>query len=312
MVKFHLIDKRSWALSLLLLAVCSLQAQVMWNLKGGIMPRKSYTDESWWSSDMEKFKCIDWMAGLEMEIPLSSKLNIETGLRFDHHTSVLEDDWQIDRTIENHLTLPLRLAYKVPLGRYFSLHAGVGPYATYTLGGDIGSEWNNNLRAGLETSVAVNWNCLSLGATYDWNCLYKGFHDMNKPSIMLTLGIRFRSHVWKYVGAGLLTLCTVGAAAGTLKDFIDNEPGYSPCYGGYSSGYSQGSSSGSSSSGSGSSSRICRSCNGSGVCTGCHGKGGYWVDSGKFTGSGNQKWATCGSCAGGNGKCRVCHGKGSI
>ena len=308
MVKLHLINKKNGILILFLLISCTLKAQVMWNLKGGMMPRKSYTNEYFSGSDEKKTKCIDWMTGLEIEIPLSKKLNIETGLRFDHHTSAIEDDWGTDRNNTNHLTLPLRLAYKVPMGKNFTLRAGAGPYASYTLGGNVGEEWYSNLRAGVETCVAVDWKCLSLGATYDWNCLYKGFHDMNKPSIMLTLGIRFRSHVWRYVGAGLLTLCTVGAAYSTLINAIDYAPNYDSgsSFGGYGSSIPSESSSPSSTG------RTCRSCGGSGVCTLCKGQGGYWVDSGTFTGTGNKKWATCGSCAGGNGKCRVCHGKGSL
>jgi len=61
-----------------LLSVFTANAQLMWNVKGGIMP-VSYTD------GFEKHNGVDWMAGLELEIPLSTKLNLETGLRYKHH-----------------------------------------------------------------------------------------------------------------------------------------------------------------------------------------------------------------------------------
>ncbi len=75
-----------------------------------------------------------------------------------------------------------------------------------------------------------------------------------------------------------------------------------PNVGGYSGGnYNSGSS------GSG---RTCSGCNGTGVCTGCQGKGGYWLETGHYTG-GSKTWTTCGSCNGAK-TCRVCYGKGKI
>lgn len=57
--------------------------------------------------------------------------------------------------------------------------------------------------------------------------------------------------------------------------------------------------------------RTCPGCGGSGICTSCHGAGGYWVNSGSYTGSNSRTWVTCGVCHG-SGRCGVCHGKGSL
>lgn len=57
--------------------------------------------------------------------------------------------------------------------------------------------------------------------------------------------------------------------------------------------------------------RTCAGCRGTGVCTMCQGKGGYYTNSGTYTGSGSKTWHTCSSC-GGSGRCGVCYGKGTI
>ena len=164
-------------ISILLLLIAyaiPTNAQVMWNLKGGIMQRSYYDNSSYWGNVIfhgadELEKRIDWMAGLEMEIPLSNILNLETGLRYRNHYSLvypIEENHSDYRVAKNHLELPLRLTYKQPLGEHFSLHVGIGPYASYALGSDLGGNWNKNLQVGLEPSIVINWACLSLGASY--------------------------------------------------------------------------------------------------------------------------------------------------
>ena len=237
---------------LALLSAISVKGQVMWNLKGGIMPRSFYDHHTFGKVDDERENRIDWMAGLELEIPLNIKLNLETGLRYRNHYSVVfpndehNYDWRGTRT---HLELPLRLTYKQPLGEHFMLHAGIGPYASYAVGEDLGDKWNNNLQVGLEPSIAINWKCLSLGASFNVPCFYKGYKDENKPVIMATLGIRFKSHVWKYVGATLLAIASVGASAAAVWPTNDGNSSY-----GYSSGADSYSSSSSINSGNSSSS----------------------------------------------------------
>lgn len=319
----------------MLLAITSafpVDAQVMWNLKGGLMQKSSYYEPYYLSSYglyiiEEAGNHIDWTAGLEMEIPLSKRFNLETGLCYKNHCSLnkYEDiDFTENTTFEklefskNHIELPLRFTYKQPLGKYFSLHAGIGPYASYTFFDDSSNSFSHNLQIGLEPSVAINWACLSLGATYNVPCFYKGFKDENKPIVMATLGIRFKSHVWKYVGATLLAIASVGTAAAAVWPSNDSYSSYSS--GSYSPSYSSSSSSSSSSSvgksckfcaGSGE----CRSltdkyhCRGTGECKKCYGKGydtlnGHPYKCGYCNGSGKCKFC------GGSGKCKHCGGTG--
>lgn len=217
-------------MTLLCALAMPIKAQVMWNIKGGIMQRSFYDEHTFYQDDDTRDKRIDWMAGIELEIPLSRKLNIETGLRYrDHLSLIYTEDEYYPCVATPHLELPLRLAYKQPLGKLFSLHAGIGPYASYLFGGGahIGDDkWNNKLQVGLEPSIAINWACLSLGTTYNIPCLYKGYTDENKPAIMLTLGIRFKSKAWKYIGAGLAAVATVGAAAGMVLSASNSDNNY--------------------------------------------------------------------------------------
>ena len=311
MKKFYL-----FILFLAVISTFSANAQVMWNLKGGIM-RRSFNDRHSIKND-DKEKRIDWMAGLELEIPLSNRLNLETGLRYKNHYSLVHEYNNYYKTTTTHLELPLRLAYKQPLGKHFSLHAGIGPYASYAAGVSFGEKWFNNLQVGLEPSVAINWACLSLGATYNLPCFYEGYKDENKPAVMVTLGIRFKSHVWKYVGAGLLAVATVGAAAAVVWPTNDGYSSYSS--GSYSPSYSSSSSSysGSSSSSIGNS---CTFCAGSGKCSGknrCRGDGQCKFCYGKGYNSTAGHYHECGVCKGskkcsfcnGSGKCKHCGGTG--
>ena len=57
--------------------------------------------------------------------------------------------------------------------------------------------------------------------------------------------------------------------------------------------------------------RTCAGCRGTGICTMCQGKGGYYTNSGTYTGSGSKTWHQCSSCHG-SGKCGVCYGRGTI
>lgn len=248
MKKLNCAGKRSLIVIILMALFATAKSQVMWNLKGGWMQRNSIIGESA-NGEWEKESRPEWMAGLELEIPLNEMLDLQTGLRWRYHKVFVKKDYNFlgiyngssyydpyttTKTFESKqlAEIPLRLTYKQPLGNNFTVHAGIGPYFSYILdgtwdyyhqtnekaGGSSQAVWENakfkdRIHVGLEASVAINWSCLSLGATYNIPCFYKGYKDENKPVVMATLGIRFKSHVWKYVGATLLSIVTVGAAA---------------------------------------------------------------------------------------------------
>lgn len=344
--------KKSLAIAGFLLLSSVADAQVMWNLKGGWMQRNSIIGESA-NGEWEKENRPEWMAGLELEIPLNEKLDLQTGLRWRYHKVFVEKDYNFLGTFNgssyyNPYTttktfeakqlaeLPLRLTYKQPLGNNFAVHAGIGPYFSYILDGGwnyyhqtnekaSGSSqavWENakfkdRIHVGLEASVAINWKCLSLGATYNIPCFYKGYKDENKPIIMATLGIRFKSSAWRYVGATLLTIATVGgAAASAWSSAVEANQNYSSSsYGSYgsSSSYTGGSSS--------TTGKSCKFCAGSGKCSGtnrCRGDGKCKFCYGEGYQSTNGHYHECGVCkgskkctfCGGSGKCKHCNGTG--
>jgi len=171
--------RKTALLVLFVVSAFSAQSQVMWNLKGGYMGRNALVKES----AVEEKSRPDWMIGLEMEIPLSERLNLETGLRYkDHKIYVVKeydyntggDLFTRDFDANANFEIPLRLAFKQPLGKHFSLHVGAGPYISTCLGAGWerynaeynGSRWqdiewkdasfSDMTQVGLETSVAVN------------------------------------------------------------------------------------------------------------------------------------------------------------
>lgn len=152
---------------------------------------------------------VNWMLGLEMEIPLSQKLNLETGLRYKNETACWGDYYSDQDHTINHLELPIRFTYKYKLRENLSLRAGIGPYLGAGLEGDGVSP-----KIGIEPSVAVDWKCLSLGLTYNkpYYVAERGKYKANS-GLMLTVGVRFHSRAWKYIGPGLLA---AGAVAGTV------------------------------------------------------------------------------------------------
>lgn len=241
-------------ISTFLLSCIALPAQVMWNFKGGIMPiTAQHVDKD------DEYR-LNWMAGLEIEIPLSKMLNLETGLRYKNEVLCFGE--YDDNDVTNHLELPVRLTYKQKLGNNLSLHTGIGPYVDAI-----------TLVSGIEPSIVVNWKSLSFGVTYNNPCFYKGGYNGDikiNSGLMLTLGIRFHSRAWKYIGPGLLA---AGAVAGTVyaatqgnnsdSNYSQNSSSYSN-YSDYSSSYS---------SKNNTDSKTCQSCKGSGLCRYCKGSG---------------------------------------
>ena len=96
-----------------------------------------------------------------------------------------------------------------------------------------------------------------------------------------------------------------------FRQALSVQTGVSMSPGNSGGGYYQGVSPGGNSSGSQSSGRRCAGCNGTGRCTMCNGRGGYWLDTGMYTGQDTKKWQTCSACNG-SGQCQVCYGKGFI
>ena len=282
--------------------------EVLWNLKGGFM-QKSYNKDA-----NTKKNGTDWMAGIEVEVPLSDKLNIETGLRYKEAYRIYEEDWgngyaknyEHGKTIRM-LEIPLRLTYKYALNSNLMLHIGAGPYVSNDLFSNA-----TDTQVGIEPSAVLYWKNLNLGLHYDFP-FYKSTNGSQKARCatnnvaMLTLGIRFKSKVWRYVGTGLLVAGTVAAtyAAATHTPAEDS--------GGVDE--VEGNIGGNSNKQAG---NVCDRCNGTGKCTSksvtsdkywCHGKKTcqYCKGEGVLSQAGNS--FICNSCNG-TGKCRFCNGSG--
>lgn len=274
---------------------------------------KSVLSESY-SYNARKENKLFWMAGLELEIPVKSEWNIETGARFN-------------RKWFNHssrgcgmLEIPLRAAYKKQLGNNFSMHVGAGPYAS--------SDLQCYLVFGIEPAITFYWHHLNVGLSYDLPIQRNenAREDLVSNPIMVTFGIRFKTKVWKHIGTGLYAIGTVaqgyaqaeqngGASNGTN---IGNTTSYN------SSGSNTGNNS---SSYSNSGTKKCKQCGGSGDCIGgtgssakyhCHGSkkckwcngDGYNYVSGEKVICSRCKGSTICSYCHGTGKCTACGGSG--
>lgn len=193
----------------------ALNAQVMWNLKGGFMP----VNVQHFDDDSEQR--VNWMAGLEIEIPTSKKFNIETGLRYKNEMLCFDYSDNYADHMVNHLEVPIRLAYKCKLRDNLAIRAGIGPYLGLGIDEDCFDP-----KIGIEPSVALDWKCLSLGLTYNHPFYFLDDLDGIKANsgLMLTLGIRFGSNKWKYVGAGLVAASVVASTvyAATQGNNLDN------------------------------------------------------------------------------------------
>jgi hypothetical protein len=287
--------------------------EVLWNLKGGAM-QKSYDKDAHTTK-----KGTDWTLGIGLEIPIGDTWNIETGLRYKEAYRVYEEDWgngyaknyANGKTVRM-LEIPIRLAYKYALSDQWMLHAGIGPYVSNDLFTN-----QTDTQIGLEPSLVLYWKNLNVGLNYDLP-FYKATNGSQKSrcatnnTIMLTLGIRFKSKIWKYVGAGALA---AGTIATSYLEATQQQTGYAEDYsGGMESNLSQNKKKTSIADN-------CRFCAGSGKCEGknrCRGSGECKYCYGKgFNITAGQEHV-CGVCNGkgkcsfcnGTGKCSHCHGSG--
>lgn len=158
----------------------------------------------------EKHSSTDILAGIGMEIPISRKLNIETGLRWKYGYALLDLDnvpfaYSNDKTAEqiHWLELPVRLSYKWQLKNNLSLHLGAGPYVSmpiaYSFQGDdsfIKDEPKGKLNIGIEPAVVLYWGQFNIGAHYNIP-IHKGYHDGYNNRVELTLGIRFKTKAFE-------------------------------------------------------------------------------------------------------------------
>jgi len=294
-------------------------AQLLWDFRGGVSYQGLKSDYE----DSEKG--FNYFGELGIDIPIARKFAIETGIHYknikfmDDYYNMSDDDDYYDASRANILEIPVKFGYKLPIWENTKVRFSGGPYVA------MGCEnFGKVYQAGLALSATYEYKYFNFGINYNLPC-YKGFKNAYPNGVYATVGIKFKSKAWKYIGATLATICTVGAAAASAFGNIDDGD-YSSSTSGYSS-YSGSSSDSKSSSNSTVGTDKCKYCGGSGTCRpstytsrkkACNGSGlcGYCDGTG-WIGSGH---AGCTQCNGtqnhreygriGDGKCGTCHGTG--
>lgn len=239
-------------------------AEVIWNLKVGAMPKRMWESSSDKEYGGDKKTLWDFSAGLELDIPFNPTWGLTTGLRYKwKHTKMVYDYsqsedyyWQVPEPDEfsidgsDHLELPLRLTWNKKLKKKMSVQVSAGPFVAYGFSND---EWY----VGIEPSVSLYlWN-FNIGLTYNspvfknsafgqWGSFRTKHEYMS--GLMVTMGIRFNSSVWGSIGKGLVVFDEVMRESGmydTLNSYAASNGSASSSY---SSSYSDSSSYNSSSS----------------------------------------------------------------
>lgn len=175
--------------------------------------------------------------GINLFIPVSHRipLLIETGLHYRvgsyqfekkfRETYYYEDGdkdiskWTIrgESTLKHGIQIPLKLNYEYGFNDNTSLRFGLGAFTQFNFGKDnapwkydgYGNELeykDSPFSVGINPSVVLSHRCVSFGVSYE-GTLYNPQHNRFNHAFMFTFGLKFKSHVWKYIGMG------VGAAA---------------------------------------------------------------------------------------------------
>lgn len=191
----------------------SYKDPALWNFSVGAMSHTSYGEH-----------LFDWSLMLGGDIPIrlgGNPFTLETGLRYlNQKTSIFgdylyteydEDYYEYYEGNSSILEVPLRLAYDLRLAKDFSLRFSAGPYLSWLLSEPGG------INIGIEPSVALKYKYVSLGLQYTAP-VSQGFKNEYSHVPMLTLGIRFKSSAWKYIGEGLTVVgAGLGAYAATMS-----------------------------------------------------------------------------------------------
>lgn len=156
------------------------------------------------------------------------KTFIKTRYYEDGEKSVTKTHVRGHGNYKHGLQIPLKLNYEYGLNDNTSLRFGLGAFARYNIANGLGAnyvcepeqiyhQWNEwewktkrfdgvPISVGINPSVVLSHRCVSFGVSYE-GTLYNPLHNRFNHAFMFTFGLKFRSHVWKYIGMG------VGAAA---------------------------------------------------------------------------------------------------
>lgn len=166
------------------------------------------------------------MFGIFIEIPVSSSrpFLIETGLGIGGADDAFRyDDIKVDS--HSFLQLPVKFDYRMKLSNRTSLTFGLGPYLNWFLDTPKYMD-DSHAQVGVTPSVTFRYRKLSLGISYYNPVIYNGPRNLNKNSLMMTMGLTFNLNKhwkgWKWIEAGVMASAT---AATTIA--ATNQPGKS-------------------------------------------------------------------------------------
>ena len=196
------------------LSAQSVCAQVGLRFEAGGGPVFGWVDDSSFGSlKSKKGIASQGMFGIFAEIPVSSSrpFLIETGLGIGGADDAFRyGDVKIDS--HSFLRLPVRFDYRLKLSNRTSLTFGLGPYFNWFLDSPkyMG---DSHAQVGLTPAVTFRYRKLSLGVSYYNPVIYNGPKDLNKSSLMMTMGLTFNLNKhwkgWKWIGAGAAAAATV-------------------------------------------------------------------------------------------------------
>lgn len=83
------------------------------------------------------------------------------------------------------------------------------------------------LSVGIEPRVVFCHRSISFGLSYTNPLIYSEYKNKLGSNIALTFGIKFKSGAWKYVGAGLGAVATLGATAAMVYQSSQDSSSYS-------------------------------------------------------------------------------------
>lgn len=244
-------------LALLLLSAIPLfcLAEVNWTFYGGGMYAKQYGAEGIFYDDEDddnlvpkKGNSFEWLLGLNLQIPLSKKIFLETGVgmrnklvflqkdgfKFNPSDIKMYDRRHIQDFISENLDygrgyfigIPVKVGYDLKLNEKNQFLFSVGPYASVNVSGSYECwddlEFKDKFNVGLNASIVFRHRCMSFGLDYR-NPLFKnGLNDYYKNSVNLTIGINFKSEGWAKVGTVALAAATVAGSVATAYSGSDN------------------------------------------------------------------------------------------
>lgn len=216
--------KRLFALFSAALIVQCAMSQTAIRIEAGGGPTFGWVNDSdRFTTKAKKGVASNGQFGLFLELPVSSKkpFFIETGLAIgaiDNAFRINSVDVQVD--YHSYLRVPLKLDYRMMLGKRASLTFGAGTYADMALSRSehMGS---SNLQIGLTPSIMFRYRKFNIGVSYYNPIIYNGIKTLNKNSLLVTCGFTFNLKKnwggWKWVGAGTIAAATIATTVATTQ-----------------------------------------------------------------------------------------------